>query len=83
MIVTATEFKTNIGKYLSLVGSEEALITKHGRIVAKLINVNEEMLPSHHTLRGTLKDADAALESIRDERLAKYDEVFDLPECGH
>ena len=37
MQVTATEFKTNFGKYLSLASKEEIHITKNGSCVAKLI----------------------------------------------
>ena len=31
MIITATEFKTNIGKYLTLVNEEEIIIAKNGK----------------------------------------------------
>ncbi len=37
MRVSATEFKTRVGKYLELVDKEEIIITKNGREVAKLI----------------------------------------------
>ena len=35
--VTATDFKTNFGKYLGLVNKEEILITKNGEGIAILI----------------------------------------------
>ena len=31
MLVTAMEFKSNIGKYLSLVASEDIFITRNGK----------------------------------------------------
>lgn len=34
--ITATEFKTNFGKYLQLVLKEEIAITKNGKLVATL-----------------------------------------------
>lgn len=40
MRITATEFKKNLGRYLELVSNEDILITKNGKIVAKLINAN-------------------------------------------
>lgn len=38
MSVTATELKNNLGKYLILSATEDVLITKNGRVVAKLTN---------------------------------------------
>lgn len=36
--VTATEFKTNLGKYLDMLPHEDIFITKNGKTVAKLVN---------------------------------------------
>ena len=38
MQVTTTDFKLNLDKYLKLVQTEDILITKNGKPVAKLIN---------------------------------------------
>lgn len=40
MVVTATEFKTNFGKYLDLLLSEDIYITRNGKTVAKMVNPN-------------------------------------------
>ena len=40
MIVTATEFKTNFGKYLDMLRSEDIFITRNGKTVAKMVNPN-------------------------------------------
>ena len=40
MVVTATEFKVNFGKYLSLLATEDIFITKNGKKVAKVSNPN-------------------------------------------
>jgi prevent-host-death family protein len=76
MVITATEFKTNIGKYLMAVDDEEVLITKNGKGVAKLVSVRSGSGKSSSlsSLRGILKGADVSLESIREERLARYRE---------
>ena len=73
MIVTATEFKTNFGKYLELIAKEDVFITRNGKIIAKVVNPQISAVDSR---RGILKDvpADLDLESIREERLAKYED---------
>lgn len=38
MIVTATEFKLNMGKYLEMVQQEDITITKNGKKVGVLVN---------------------------------------------
>ena len=74
MIITATELKTNIGKYLSLADGEDVLITRNGQNVAKLVSVRDVKKSVLRPLRGILNDTGITRESIRDERLAKYNE---------
>ena len=38
MFITATELKTNLGKYLILAETEDIYITRNGKVVAKLSN---------------------------------------------
>lgn len=38
MVVTATEFKQNLGKYLEMVTTEAILINKNGKPVASLVS---------------------------------------------
>ena len=73
MIVTATEFKTNFGKYLELIAKEDIFITRNGKTIAKVVNPQISAVDS---LRGILKDvpADLDLDSIREERLSKYED---------
>lgn len=72
MIVTATEFKTNFGKYLDLVANEDIFITRNGKTIAKVVN---PQISAVDCLRGMLKDmpADIARDSLREERLEKYE----------
>ena len=38
MSITATELKSNLGKYLMLAETEDIYITRNGKVVAKLSN---------------------------------------------
>ena len=73
MIVTATEFKTNFGKYLDMLSKEDIFITRNGKIIAKVINPQVSAVDS---LRGMLKNvpSDIDLDSLREERLSKYED---------
>ena len=73
MIVTATEFKTNFGKYLELIAKEDIFITRNGKTIAKVVNPQMSAVDS---LRGMLKDVPADLDqdSIKEERLSKYED---------
>ena len=73
MIVTATEFKTNFGKYLDMVTKEDIFITRNGKTIAKVINPQVSAVDS---LRGMLKNvpSDIELDSLREERLSKYED---------
>ena len=72
MIITATEFKTNFGKYLELVPKEDIFINKKGKIVAKIVNPQISAVDS---LRGLLSNTsyDMDKDSLRQERLSKYE----------
>ena len=73
MIVTATEFKTNFGKYLELVSKEDIFITRNGKTIAKVINPQISAVDS---LRGLIKGAPSDIDthSVKEERLSKYDD---------
>ena len=73
MVVTATEFKTNFGKYLELVAQEDIFITRNGKTIAKVINPQVSAVDS---LRGLLKNApsDLDMDFVREERLLKYED---------
>lgn len=71
--VTATEFKTNLGHYLEMVRSEDILVTKNGKTVAKLINPNVSAVDS---ISGILKGRlpfDPDRHSLREERITRYE----------
>ncbi len=72
MIVSLTEFKTDLDRYLRLVEEEEILITENGRNVAQLTPPPKDKLALLESLCGTLPGT-ATLEEARAERLAKYE----------
>ena len=68
MSITATELKTNLGKYLTLAETEDVYITKNGKIVAKLSNPNQSRVEIAKSLFGILP-ADVTLDESKQERL--------------
>jgi len=54
MVITATDLKTNLGKYLDLLDTEDIIITRNGRRVARLIKDEEDVLAEVQSLYGIL-----------------------------
>jgi antitoxin (DNA-binding transcriptional repressor) of toxin-antitoxin stability system len=72
MVVTATEFKTNFGKYLDLLAKEDIFITRNGKTIAKVVNPHVSSVDSiSGLLAGKVLD-DLDRKSIREERISKY-----------
>lgn len=71
MIVTATEFKTNLGKYLEMAMNQDIFITKNGKNIARLTSPAVNKLAVLDKLVGIIP-TDSAMdkEDIRKERLA-------------
>ncbi len=72
MIVTLTEFKTDLDHYLELVGDEEIVITKEGKSIAKLSRAVNNKGAIIRSLRGILP-ADITKEEAREARMAKHE----------
>lgn len=72
MVITATEFKANFGKYLELIAKEDIFITRNGKTVAKIVNPQISAVDS---LRGMLINisSDIDTDSLREEHLLKYE----------
>ena len=72
MIVTATEFKTNLGKYLELAAVQDVLITKNGKNIARLTSPTISKLSVLNSLVGIIpSQEDINTESMREERLGR------------
>ena len=54
MIITATELKYNLGKYLKLVDTEDIGIKKNGKLIATLINPNKDRFRILKGLKGII-----------------------------
>lgn len=74
MLITATEFKNNIGKYLALASQEDIYITKNGKKVAKLTNTYQDKVEMAKSLFGILP-AGASLKQAREERLRRHERI--------
>lgn len=68
MSITATEFKTNFGKYLSLAATEDIYITQYGKVIAKLSRPFEDRLQAAESLIGILPDTMTLEESMKERR---------------
>ncbi len=73
MVITATEFKTNFGKYLDMVSAnEDVYITKNGKMVAKMVNPNVSAVDTLSGLLAGKLPEDFDKKMMREERLTKY-----------
>ena len=73
MLVTATEFKLNLGKYLELVQNGDIWVTKNGKTVAKLINPNVSSVDAISGILAGKVPAGIDRHSLREERLSRYE----------
>jgi prevent-host-death family protein len=69
VLITATELKNNLGRYLDLAETEEILVSKNGRAVAKLCSPYADRLERARSLIGILP-ATVTAEEARLARLA-------------
>lgn len=70
MSITATELKSNLGKYLMLSATEDIFITKNGKIVAKLTNPFQDRVEIARSLFGVLPDT-ITPEEAQEERCSR------------
>lgn len=70
MAITATELKSNLGKYLLLSAKEDIYITRNGKVVAKLTNPYQDRVDVAKSLFGVIPGG-MTLEESREERLGK------------
>jgi prevent-host-death family protein len=74
MLISATEFKTNIGKYLMLASKEDIIITKNGKRIAKLSDATGDKTDIVKSLIGMLPNNISENEA-REERLSKHEHI--------
>ena len=72
MVVSISEFKTNMDKYLELATEQDIFITKDGKNIAMITSPTVNKLPALDSLIGIVSESsDIDIEAIRDERLAR------------
>ncbi len=71
MQITATEFKTNMGKYLAMASRRDIYITKNGQRIAKLTNPAPDRMAMLDSLVGIAKDESLSPETLKEERLSR------------
>ena len=72
MVITATEFKTNLGKYLELTAAQDIFITKNGKNIARLTSPSVNKLAVLDSIVGIIpQNEDLNEKVIREERLAR------------
>ncbi len=76
MIITATDFKNKVGKYLELAQKEEIIISKNGKHIAKLVAIDENEYPATNSLTGVFeKAASYDFAHIKEEKLKKHENI--------
>lgn len=71
MIITATEFKTNLGKYLELASVQDIFITKNGKNIARLTSPKASKLELLDGLVGVIAETTVDENMAREERLSR------------
>lgn len=68
MLITASEFKSNLSKYLLLASEQDIYITQYGKIIAKLTSPFQERVDIAKSLFGVIP-SEKTLEESKKERL--------------
>jgi len=71
MKITATQLRSSPGKYLALAKTQDILITRNGKPIAKLTAPIPERVALLDSLVGIASDASCTEETIRQERLER------------
>ncbi|MCD7916852.1 MAG: type II toxin-antitoxin system Phd/YefM family antitoxin [Clostridiales bacterium] len=72
MVVTATEFKTNLGKYMDMLLSEDIFITRNGKVVAKVVNPNVSAVDTISGMLAKTLPEEYDARAMKEERLNRY-----------
>ena len=76
MVITATELKANIGYYLDSVSNDDVLITKNGRLIAKLSKPVQDKQSILDSLVGITAQNPVSLEDAKKERMARNESSY-------
>ena len=66
--ISVSELKTNAGKYVTLAQSQDILITKNGKLIARLTTAKPDKVAAAKALFGILP-SNVNVDEAREERL--------------
>ena len=69
-VITATELKTNLGHYLDMAAQQDVLITRQGKVAARLSAPAREKVALLDELVGVASATSLTAEEARAERLS-------------
>lgn len=72
--ISLSDLKVNPGKYVSMAQSQEVMITRNGKIVAKIVTAKPDKRAAWDNITGIFRDADMNLtdddiKKAREERI--------------
>ncbi|MDR1186704.1 MAG: type II toxin-antitoxin system Phd/YefM family antitoxin [Bifidobacteriaceae bacterium] len=70
MLITATELKANVGRYLDHAGREDIFVTRKGKVVAKISSPSDGRVALLGSLVGIAEGETATAREARAARLA-------------
>ena len=71
MVITATELKANVGRYLNQAAKENVHVTKNGKVIATISSPARDKQSILDSLVGIAAANPLTIEQAREERLAK------------
>jgi hypothetical protein len=71
MVITATQLKHNMGHYLTQAQTQDVLVTRNGKIVARISNPTLNKTEILDSLVGIAADTDMTANQAKSERLAR------------
>ena len=71
MVITTTQLKENVGKYLILAAKEDILVTRNGRAIAKIIDSTPDKQAILDGLVGITSENPVTLDEARAERMVR------------
>lgn len=71
MIISATQLKTNTGRYLRRASTEDVFVTMNGKVIATISNPSRDKQALLDSLVGIASSSPVTLEQARAERLKR------------
>lgn len=70
--ISLTQLKTNLGKYVTMAGEQDILISKNGKVIAKLVTAKVDKVAAAEELISMFpKGKKVDYDKMREERLLR------------